>query len=113
MEAKSPTETDDAIEIAGGHMLPASQSLEDRENVTQPKKPIDVDPSPKALRSSFGERPECFKNTFQEVGFVLMATMATATASFLTGATVIVTASIGHDLGMTQSEISWIGAATS
>ncbi|CAM1511470.1 Fc.00g089830.m01.CDS01 [Cosmosporella sp. VM-42] len=59
-----------------------------------------------------GERPACFKNTFQEVSFVFMATIAMATNTFLTGSTVIVTASIGRDLGMSQSQISWISAAT-
>lgn len=60
----------------------------------------------------FGDRPECFKNTFQEVSFVFQATMATATSSFLTGVCLIVTASIGRDLGMTQGQISWITAST-
>ncbi|KAH7160761.1 major facilitator superfamily domain-containing protein [Dactylonectria macrodidyma] len=40
-----------------------------------------------------------------------MATVAMATNTFLTGATVIVTAAIGKDLGMSQSQISWISAA--
>ena len=61
--------------------------------------------------SKFGMRPECFRNTFQEVAFVFMATIAMATNTFLTGSTVIVTAAIGKDLGMTQSQISWISAA--
>lgn len=61
--------------------------------------------------STIGERPACFKNTFQEVSFVFMATVAMATSTFLTGATVIVTASIGKDLNMSQSQISWISAA--
>ncbi|KAF4974190.1 hypothetical protein FZEAL_8868 [Fusarium zealandicum] len=61
--------------------------------------------------SGLGARPECFKNTFQEVAFVIMATVAMATNTFLTGSTVIVTAAIGKDLGMSQSQISWIAAA--
>ncbi|KAF4459173.1 major facilitator superfamily [Fusarium albosuccineum] len=61
--------------------------------------------------SDLGARPRCFKNTFQEVAFVFMATIAMATNTFLTGSTVIVTAAIGRDLGMTQSQISWISAA--
>lgn len=60
----------------------------------------------------FGDRPDCFKNTYQEVSFVFQATMATATSSFLTGVCLIVTASIGRDLGMTQGQISWITAST-
>lgn len=62
--------------------------------------------------SYFGDRPDCFKNTFQEVSFIFQATMATATSSFLTGVCLIVTASIGRDLGMTQGQISWITAST-
>ncbi|KAF7546976.1 hypothetical protein G7Z17_g8038 [Cylindrodendrum hubeiense] len=65
----------------------------------------------KKKTSKLGVRPACFKNTFQEVAFVFMATVAMATNTFLTGATVIVTASIGKDLGMSQSQISWISAA--
>ncbi|KAH6895531.1 major facilitator superfamily domain-containing protein [Thelonectria olida] len=41
-----------------------------------------------------------------------MATVAMATNTFLTGTTVIVTAAIGKDLNMSQSQISWIAAAT-
>lgn len=66
----------------------------------------------KGTKNYFGDRPECFKNTFQEVSFVFQATMATATSSFLTGVCLIVTASIGRDLGMTQGQISWITAST-
>lgn len=64
------------------------------------------------IKNDFGDRPDCFKNTFQEVSFVFQATMATATSSFLTGVCLIVTASIGRDLGMTQGQISWITAST-
>lgn len=64
------------------------------------------------IKSDFGDRPDCFKSTFQEVSFVFQATMATATSSFLTGVCLIVTASIGRDLGMTQGQISWITAST-
>lgn len=64
------------------------------------------------IENDFGDRPDCFKSTFQEVSFVFQATMATATSSFLTGVCLIVTASIGRDLGMTQGQISWITAST-
>ncbi len=43
---------------------------------------------------------------------MFQATIATATSSFFQGATSIVTASIGRDLGMTQGEITWISAST-
>jgi len=62
--------------------------------------------------SSFGERPQCFKNTLQEAAFVFQATNATAASSFFQGASSIVTVSIGRDLAMTQGQISWITAST-
>ncbi|KAK3319360.1 major facilitator superfamily-domain-containing protein [Apodospora peruviana] len=63
-------------------------------------------------KTPFGERPACFKNTFQEIAFVFQATNATAANSFLQGASSIITASIGRDLGMTQGQITWITAST-
>ncbi|KAI1461288.1 MFS general substrate transporter [Annulohypoxylon moriforme] len=65
------------------------------------------------IKTSFGDRPECFKNTFQEVSFVFQATVATATTSFLTGVALIITVPVSRDLGMTQGEIAWISASTS
>lgn len=62
-------------------------------------------------KNSIGERPACFKTTVHEISFVFMATIAMAASPFLTGATVIVTASIGKDLGMSQSQITWISAS--
>ncbi|KAL7813046.1 MFS general substrate transporter [Trichoderma gracile] len=67
---------------------------------------------PHIQRSVIGNRPECFQSTFQEIFFVLMATLAMATNSLVTGATIIVTASIGRELHMTQAQITWISAAT-
>ncbi|KAK3353579.1 major facilitator superfamily-domain-containing protein [Lasiosphaeria hispida] len=61
---------------------------------------------------AFGERPAVFKSTWQEVAFVFQATNATATSSFFQGASAIITASIGRELGMTQGEITWITAST-
>ncbi|KAI0484738.1 major facilitator superfamily domain-containing protein [Xylariaceae sp. FL0804] len=65
------------------------------------------------MRSQFGDRPACFKNTLQEVSFVFQATVATATTSFLTGTALIITVPVSRDLGMTQGQISWITASTS
>ncbi|KAI1377684.1 MFS general substrate transporter [Hypoxylon crocopeplum] len=64
-------------------------------------------------KTQFGDRPECFKNTFQEISFVFQATVATATTSFLTGVALIITVPVSRDLGMTQGEIAWISASTS
>lgn len=65
-----------------------------------------------SLVQAVGQRPACFKNTLQEVSFVTQATIAMSTTTFLVGATSIVTASIGADLGMSQAEIVWIAAAS-
>lgn len=65
-----------------------------------------------SLVRAVGQRPACFKNTLQEVSFVTQATIAMSTTTFLVGATSIVTASIGADLGMSQAEIVWIAAAS-
>ncbi|QYT00307.1 MFS domain-containing protein [Trichoderma simmonsii] len=67
---------------------------------------------PNVQSSSIGKRPECFQSTFQEICFIFMATLAMATNSLVTGAMIIVTASIGRDLHMTQAQITWISAAT-
>ncbi|KKY34188.1 putative major facilitator superfamily protein [Diaporthe ampelina] len=64
------------------------------------------------IRQKLGNRPECFKNTAQEVSFVTQATIAMASNPFLTGATSTVTATIGRELGMTQGQVSWIAAST-
>ncbi|KAJ2896987.1 hypothetical protein MKZ38_005050 [Zalerion maritima] len=68
-------------------------------------------PTRAAEKAGLGMRPDVFKSTLQEVMFVFMAIMATATSSFFTGSTVVVTESIGNDLSMTQGQISWISAA--
>lgn len=64
-----------------------------------------------SLTQNFGQRPACFRSTVQEVSFVAQATIAMSTATFLVGASSIVTAVIGADLGMTQAQIVWISAA--
>lgn len=64
-----------------------------------------------SLAQELGRRPACFGSTAQEVSFVAQATIAMAATTFLVGASSIVTASIGADLGMTQAEVVWIAAA--
>ncbi|KAK4240889.1 major facilitator superfamily-domain-containing protein [Achaetomium macrosporum] len=76
----------------------------------QPPDPESQQPSPKT--TPFGARPACFTSTALEIAFVLQATMATATSSFFQGASAIITASVGRDLGMTQGQITWITAST-
>ena len=46
------------------------------------------------VKSKFGDRPECFANTLQEMSFVFMATVATATTSFLAGTAQIITVAV-------------------
>ncbi|KAI1363029.1 major facilitator superfamily domain-containing protein [Xylaria arbuscula] len=65
------------------------------------------------ITTSFGARPECFKNTLQEVAFVAQATVATASSAFLAGTALIITVPVSVDLHMTQGQISWISASTS
>ncbi len=72
-----------------------------------PKKPTGPTKAP------FGARPAVFRSTTQEIAFVFQATIANMSSSFLSGTTTILTASIGHDLVMTQGEITWIAASTS
>lgn len=74
--------------------------------------PVTTAANPNVQRNDIGKRPECFKSTFQEICFIFMATLAMATNSLVTGAMIIVTASIGRDLDMTQAQITWISAAT-
>ncbi|KAJ5779217.1 hypothetical protein N7457_006937 [Penicillium paradoxum] len=62
---------------------------------------------------SAAQRPKCFSSTFQEVMFVLTATMAIGQQSFFQGCIVGVTASIGTDLHMNSAEITWINAGAS
>ena len=65
------------------------------------------------ITTGFGARPECFKNTLQEVAFVTQATVATASSAFLSGTALIITVPVSMDLHMTQGQISWISASTS
>lgn len=59
------------------------------------------------------QRPKCFSSTFQEVMFVLTATMAIGQQTFFQGCIVGVTASIGTDLKMNSAEVTWIIAGSS
>jgi hypothetical protein len=65
------------------------------------------------IATSFGARPDCFKNTLQEIAFVAQATVATASGAFLSGTALIITVPVSLDLGMTQGQIAWISASTS
>jgi len=58
-------------------------------------------------------RPACFSSTFQEVLFVLTATMAIAMQAMLAGSVTVASSFIGRDLDMTTAEITWISSASS
>ena len=58
-----------------------------------------------------GSRPACFRNTVQEILFVLTTTFAIGQSSIFAGALTCLTSFIGRDLNMTAAEISWINAA--
>nr|POE67335.1 cytochrome c mitochondrial import factor cyc2 [Quercus suber] len=63
--------------------------------------------------NDLGDRPACFKSTFEEVLFVLTATMAIATASLLTGSVTVTSSFIGRDLNMSTAEIAWLTSSCS
>ena len=62
--------------------------------------------------SKLGDRPECFKNTLQEVLFIFTATMAIAMGSITTGSVIVISSFIGTDLRMTTAEITWVTSAS-
>ncbi|KAL9107524.1 MAG: hypothetical protein Q9227_007626 [Pyrenula ochraceoflavens] len=66
-----------------------------------------------ATEEEYGSRPKCFETTFQEILFVLTATLAIGQSSILIGATQVITAYIAQDLHMNQSEVTWLNAASS
>ncbi|KAK0627672.1 major facilitator superfamily-domain-containing protein [Immersiella caudata] len=97
----SPTSPDAEPATATAPVIGDEEAHHLRDGVSRP-----------SWQDRFGARPECFKNTFQEVAFVFQATNATAASSFFQGASAIITVSIGRELAMTQGEISWITAST-
>ncbi|PPJ57085.1 hypothetical protein CBER1_00546 [Cercospora berteroae] len=66
-----------------------------------------------ALHKKNIDRPACFNNTFQEMLFVLAATMAIGMSSFFAGTVTVISSFIGRDLDMSTAEITWISSASS
>jgi len=58
-------------------------------------------------------RPACFNSTFQEIMFVLTATMAIAMGVLVAGSVTVTSSFIGRDLNMTTAQITWISSANS
>ena len=121
-EPASHSTTSESLKLApdGGSATPTSRADDSAaETITVLPDPTQLEsqppppgPAPENVVSSFGPRPACFPTTLAEIAFVFQATMATATNSFFQGASAIITASIGHDLGMSQGQITWITAST-
>ncbi|KAL2133539.1 hypothetical protein VTI74DRAFT_2192 [Chaetomium olivicolor] len=110
---KNPTPSSSSLEKgpALGTMTPSSEehpALSPPATTPDPESQSQEDQT----KNTFGARPACFSSTLQETAFVFQATLATATSSFFQGASAIITASIGHDLGMSQGQITWITAST-
>lgn len=96
-----------------GVQVREEDSKEDDARVSEDaEKPIgDITEARHTINSSIGKRPPCFGSTLHEVSFVLLATVAMGTATFLTGATVVIAASVSDDLAMNQSQVTWISAS--
>jgi len=62
---------------------------------------------------NYGARPAVFKSTYQEVLFVLVATMAIGTSSMSAGSVTVITSYVGKELNMSTAQITWISASTS
>ncbi|CAK3856111.1 MFS-type transporter [Lecanosticta acicola] len=86
--------------------LPTSHSVAASEDATHHMVPIEP------TRTS-NQRPACFTSTFQEILFVLSATMAIAMTSFLAGSVTVTSSFIGRSLGMSTAEVTWIASACS
>lgn len=86
---------DDAtVHVSPGNSLPTSLNSTNAEN-------------------EYGARPAVFKSTFQEVLFVLVATMAIGINSMTAGSVTVITSFVGKELNMSTAEIIWISASTS
>ncbi|KAK4448142.1 major facilitator superfamily-domain-containing protein [Podospora aff. communis PSN243] len=113
-KASLSSPTDSGEEYTGGPTSPGAEPGPASAPVIGDEEAHDIHGESKPRwQDRFGARPACFKNTWQEIAFVFQATNATAASSFFQGASSIITVSIGHELAMTQGEISWIIASTS
>lgn len=108
----APVTPTSRAESSGASSSSPDATIREPEPTADPSRQEAQDPNPNHANSAFGLRPTCFASTLQEVAFVSQATIATATSSFFQGASAILTASIGHDLGMSQGQITWITAST-
>ncbi|KAK2624927.1 hypothetical protein QTJ16_005296 [Diplocarpon rosae] len=72
---------------------------------------VEADMALALVVSNPNARPRHFRNLFEECIFVFTAMMAIASTTFLQGAIVINTGTIGQDLNMTAAQVSWIAAA--
>ena len=61
----------------------------------------------------YGSRPQCFPNFLSECLFVLTTTFAIGQNGVLTGALIVMTASIQKGLNMSSAEVTWLVAGMS
>ena len=69
------------------------------------------EPLQEVISNPYGDRPACFKNTFEECVFVLTTTLAIGQSSIFNGATTGILFSIASDLNMNAAEVTWISAS--
>lgn len=86
-----------------------------RDDVVYVKNDESLPTSPTSILpgDNYGARPAVFSSTFQEVLFVLVATMAIGTSSMASGSVTVITSFVGKELDMSTAEITWISASTS
>jgi MFS family permease len=78
-----------------------------------PENSLATSPTSTSPNDDYGARPAVFKSTFQEVLFVLVATMAIGTNSMSAGSVTVITSFVGRELNMSTAQITWISASTS
>jgi MFS family permease len=61
--------------------------------------------------ASYGARPAAFPSTLREALFVVSCTLAVGMSSIFGGSILTITASIGHDLSLTDAQLTWLWAA--
>jgi MFS family permease len=87
--------------------------VDDTATHISPNDSLATSPTSAVSNDNYGARPAIFKSTFQEVLFVLVATMAIGTNSMAAGSVTVITSYVGKELNMSTAEITWISASTS
>lgn len=91
--------------------MPIIGSIQDKHGPGQEEK--GMNPNDQILPpSSPNARPACFKATWHEILFILVASMGVAIPSFLQGSTIVISSFAGQDLHMSTSEMTWMTASS-